>query len=442
MSLHTQGLRILVGAALALSLGSSIAFAQRGDRGGERGANRSEARSGGGESRGGNRSQNRASSTRGGGRERGVSAESSRQSSRSSDRSESRGSVQNDTFRGQGQSNDQSRQRSYYRGPETGQFNTRRTGDDDRNRADRTDQFRQFDNDYQPRRTDRSELDSRNRDDNDWRSQVFGDNRDRFDRNRSDRRGDWQRTADRVRREWRGWDRGNVPFRYGWWDNYYGSSWPVYGPYRYSRWRDQPYYWWGWTSANRLTDWLIFGWNRPYYWNYGPGSNIYYRDDYVYYDDRRVMPADDYYQHVYRTAHDVPSTNAEEAEQMDWRPLGVFAITQGNESDSHRVVQLAVNKNGIISGTYYNRENGHVHPVTGRVDERSQRAAWSFADGEHESIVFETSIYNLTKSEASMMVHFGPGAEETQVWHLVRLEQPNTGERGSPNLPSPASSLP
>jgi hypothetical protein len=122
----------------------------------------------------------------------------------------------------------------------------------------------------------------------------------------------------------------------------------------------------------------------------------------------------------------VPVVDERQAEQMEWTPLGVFALIREDESASRRALQIAVNRDGLLTGTYYNQENGHVHPVTGRVDERTQRAAWKFADGEHEDVVFETSIYNLTEPETTMMVHFGPDAGEPQVWRLVRLEQPET----------------
>jgi hypothetical protein len=122
---------------------------------------------------------------------------------------------------------------------------------------------------------------------------------------------------------------------------------------------------------------------------------------------------------------------------MDWAPLGVFAVTR-IDSDSlseseQRTIQLAVNKEGVITGTYFNPQNNHVHPLSGMVDTRSQRAAWAFADGEHPKVVFETSIFNLTEPDSTMMVHFGEQASDAEVWHLVRLEQPE-GESVSQQL--------
>jgi hypothetical protein len=218
-----------------------------------------------------------------------------------------------------------------------------------------------------------------------------------------------------------------VPFRYGWWDGYYGAGWPVYSPYRYSRWRNQPYYWWGYTPAAALTNWIVFGWDRPRYWAYGPGRDVYYRDNYVYYNNQRYQPANEYYDSLRDLAHSVPQISAEEAEQIDWKPLGVFALSRENESQSQRSMQIAVSKDGVLSGTYYNQQDGHVHPITGMVDDESQRAAWAFADGEHPEVVFESSLLNLTQPETTFMVHFGPAANQAEVWTAARLEQPESG---------------
>lgn len=272
----------------------------------------------------------------------------------------------------------------------------------------------------------------------------FG-NRFDFERYRWDGRNtDWDRTASRIRNQWgnqwNNWDRGNIPFRSNWWNNY-GGQWPVFSPWLYSgNWSYGPNYWWGWTPANRLTNWLVFGWNRPFYWGYGPGRNIYYQGDYVYYDGRRVMPATEYYDYVYDLGHNVPDIDAEEAKQMEWQPLGVFAAKRPNENDSQRLLQLAVNKEGLLSGSYYNRESDQMLPLAGRVDDRTQRATWHFADGSHEKVVFETSLYNLTQDEATMMVHFGPQPEDAQIWDLVRLEAPEsesaTSSRETRNPPT------
>jgi len=238
-----------------------------------------------------------------------------------------------------------------------------------------------------------------------------------------------------VRNDWSGRDSRNLPFQGSWWDNNRNDRWPAYGPYAWSGWRGRPYYWWGWTPVGRLTSWLAFGWDRPRYWGYGQGSNIYCDDDYVYYDGERYEPVSDYYQQVYDLAHSAPKIDEKEAKDMEWSPLGVFAVARdddnGRDRDPERTIQLAVNKEGVIGGTFYNSEKKEAHPLAGKVDEHTQRAAWAFADGEREKMVFETSINNLTRDESTMMVHFGPRQSYTEVWHLIRLEQPDSSQQAN-----------
>lgn len=85
-----------------------------------------------------------------------------------------------------------------------------------------------------------------------------------------------------------------------------------------------------------------------------------------------------------------------------------------------RVLQLAVDKSGIISGTLYNRETDQADAVQGRVDKNTQRVAMRF--GSTDEIVAETGLYNLTQDEAPLLVHFGKDRVENDV--LVRLKEP------------------
>jgi hypothetical protein len=86
------------------------------------------------------------------------------------------------------------------------------------------------------------------------------------------------------------------------------------------------------------------------------------------------------------------------------------------------ILQLAVSKDGVLAGSFYNQTLHVERPLEGTVDKTTQRAAWHFADGKNTEIVMETGIVNLTKDEATALVHFGP--EKTQTWMMVRLPQP------------------
>jgi hypothetical protein len=90
------------------------------------------------------------------------------------------------------------------------------------------------------------------------------------------------------------------------------------------------------------------------------------------------------------------------------------------------MVQLAVSKEGIIAGTFFNDITDSSRPLEGMVDQKTQRAVWKFADEKNPEFVMETGIYNLTKDEATALLHFGP--DKTQTWLMIRLPDPE-GEK-------------
>lgn len=83
------------------------------------------------------------------------------------------------------------------------------------------------------------------------------------------------------------------------------------------------------------------------------------------------------------------------------------------------LLQLAVNKEGIIRGNYYNTGDDNVRPIEGAVDKNTARVAWIVAD--KKDIIFDCGLYNLTKDETIVLVHFSK--VKTEQWTLVRLKQ-------------------
>lgn len=189
-----------------------------------------------------------------------------------------------------------------------------------------------------------------------------------------------------------------------------------------------PWNWW-WRPATWAA---VVGWTAgvaagssygdPIYYDYG--ENVYYDGDEVYVGGNQVATAQEYYNQandIASAAPDSPSTPS------DWLPLGVFALSHGNAGDSNMVLQLSVSKEGVISGTYYNTATDKARPIKGMVDKKSQRAAWTFADGKNTDIIMETGIYNLTQDQTEALVHFGK--DKTQQWLMVRLDQPEGQEQ-------------
>src|SRR5262249_32516415 len=100
--------------------------------------------------------------------------------------------------------------------------------------------------------------------------------------------------------------------------------------------------------------------------------------------------------------------------------LGVFALMQEDETSSNDVLQLAINQDGVIHGNFYEALLESTSPVYGAVNKQTQRAAWSISN--NKTTVYETKIYNLTKPETPILVHFEK--QRTQQWLLVRLKKP------------------
>jgi uncharacterized protein (TIGR03000 family) len=183
----------------------------------------------------------------------------------------------------------------------------------------------------------------------------------------------------------------------------------------------QPFGWnaalaWGWADWAALTSW--FGVSAPpVYYDYG--NTIVYTGDQVYVDGQPGPTAAVYYQEAADLAQSAPPAAPKENKDEAWKPLGIFALVQGDQSDPSAVFQLAVNKTGIIRGNYYNVFTDTTLPVRGAVDKKTQRASWIV--GDQKTTVYDTGIYNLTKEESPLLIHFGK--ERTQEWLLVRVEE-------------------
>lgn len=180
-------------------------------------------------------------------------------------------------------------------------------------------------------------------------------------------------------------------------------------------------HWWKWATAGAITGWVAYQWTNPIYYQYGSGGNVYYENNVVYVNGNEYGSAEQYYNEASEIASAAPETTDEQAQADDWMPLGVFAITKEGVNASSMYLQLAIRKDGLIGGTFYNESTGVTHPVEGMVDEKTQRAVWKAADGTNADVIMETGIYNLSEDEANILVHFGP--DETQEALLVRLDE-------------------
>jgi len=196
------------------------------------------------------------------------------------------------------------------------------------------------------------------------------------------------------------------------WD--FWKSHPHWAHWRWHR----PYRWATWTV---VTAWFPWGWSQPVYYSYG--DNVYYQGDTVYYGDEALCSAEEYA----AQAQEIATSAPEPDEQAEWMPLGVFALTQTEEDapEPTLFLQLAVNKQGIIAGTFFDSASNVTKPVEGMVDKQTQRSAWTVVDEKWP--IMEAGIANLTQDTAPVLVHFEDG--QTQSWLLVRLEEPKEAQQ-------------
>lgn len=241
--------------------------------------------------------------------------------------------------------------------------------------------------------------------------------------NHPERMQSFQQHADQVRQRW---DQNNNPWRGNvrpgsdWWSKYHPD---LHHWYYHHDWYNHPWnYWWGFATWDALGSWFpTWGWAEPVYYDYGAGGNVVYQDNNVYVNGTDVGSAADYAESAAQLATVDPSQEEATADTEQWLPLGTFAVeTSASDTSTTRQLQLAVDKAGIISGTMHNASTDKMYVVQGRVDKQTQRAA--FTIGDKSNVVMETGIYNLTKPQTPVLVHFGPNKTETYL--LVRLDPP------------------
>ncbi|MDZ4836219.1 MAG: hypothetical protein SGJ27_20770, partial [Candidatus Melainabacteria bacterium] len=234
-----------------------------------------------------------------------------------------------------------------------------------------------------------------------------------------------------VRNAFNHYDLFNRDF-YGRYDRAWGyPEWGAAWPWGYTGWGDLCSFWGDQDSAVPV--------------EYDYGNNITYQDDMVYYGNQPFESASDYYTQAQTLAlaapPSVPSATPASGTKSgtksatksgaagkstdkasDWKPLGVFALTQGDQTDSNSIFQLAINKKGIVRGNYYNPLTQEEQPVQGKLDKKSKRVAWTV--GSNKKVVYDTGVANLLSKQSSLLIHLD--ASHTQQWNIIRLQQPKS----------------
>jgi hypothetical protein len=157
--------------------------------------------------------------------------------------------------------------------------------------------------------------------------------------------------------------------------------------------------------------------------SYDFGNNVVIQNNAVYVNGEETGTAADYATQATTIAD--KGQQADPPPETEWKALGVYSLTQGDEEQSNYVFQLAVSKAGVIRGNYYDGLMDSTTPVYGSVDPKTQLAAWTI--GKKNDRVFEAGLSNLTADQCPVLIHIGK--DRTQQWMLVRQEQPTGGNQ-------------
>jgi hypothetical protein len=107
----------------------------------------------------------------------------------------------------------------------------------------------------------------------------------------------------------------------------------------------------------------------------------------------------------------------ERAHYGEWYPLGVFSLMSSPGDPGTRIVQLAVDEHGHISGNYYDMITSANYSLSGDIHQQSQQVNWWL--NKNQFVRFRANIYELLQPYGMLTVQL-PGGE--QQWQFVRLE--------------------
>jgi len=219
------------------------------------------------------------------------------------------------------------------------------------------------------------------------------------------------------------WSHGSMADRAGYVRNGFG----YYGCFRPGWYTHHPAAWFAagwaagaaWATPNYAALCGYWGWpetETPPDYDYG--STVIYNGDNVYVNGQDQGTPQQFAEQATNIA--AQGQTADPPPTEDWKPIGVFALVQGSETSSNNIFQLAVNKDGIVRGNYYDGLTDASTPVYGSVDKKSQRVAWTI--GKNKDRVYESGVYNLTQDQSPCLVHLGTA--KTNQMLLVRMQQP------------------
>jgi hypothetical protein len=203
------------------------------------------------------------------------------------------------------------------------------------------------------------------------------------------------------------------------------SSFNASNVYRPQWWHDHPETWvpagwiagaaWHTTPWGAVANFCEYGDAAPTSYNYG--INVTAQNGNVFVDGQNVGSTGEFSQ---QAANIAQAGAVAEAPTSDlWMPLGVFAMVRDEHQHPQFIVQLAINKQGVLRGNYIDELTENTSPIRGAVDRTTKRAAWLV--GSNKQTVMEAGLSDLIDPETPALIHKNG---KTDHWLLVRLDQP------------------
>lgn len=194
-------------------------------------------------------------------------------------------------------------------------------------------------------------------------------------------------------------------------NNFYNGNWyggrGWYGAHFNAWWPGRWYGGWGGWGVGLATGLLWAdlaswgGYGQPIAYDYG--TTVVYSDDAVTVAGEEVGTPEEYAEGASDLA--ASGAEAEPSDDAEWRPLGVYALASDGETKPSTFISLAVNADGILRGNYYDAISDTSMEISGKVDPKTQRAAWTI--GDKTANVYEAGLSNLLKDETQVLVHRG-----------------------------------
>jgi hypothetical protein len=208
----------------------------------------------------------------------------------------------------------------------------------------------------------------------------------------------WQgrgRARQNAQAWWNNYQNGPQPFTPAWYTQH-PQAWHVTHPYANE---------WAVATAAGLAGWLGWAYAAP------PSS---YSSTTILFDDVPVGPQEtDTLAEVYVDA----SPSDVVLPSGDWMPLGVYSLVGAPDRPPTQLLQLSVDRQGVIRGIYYDAVTDTSHNVIGSMSRNSQQAEWSLES--NPNLAFRAAIDQLMQAEGVVEVSLPGGVEQ---WHLVRME--------------------